>query len=103
MGVMDTDPQVLTNLQEIRSLLQALVTIGIVIAAAVVIRVLLVMYSTWRQIQKKGSRTRRRPCTGTANWTIWSRLVMNGPPSIPQIPIRTTTSASWSSIEATMR
>jgi hypothetical protein len=54
MGVMDTDPQVLTNLQEIRSLLQALVTIGIVIAAAVVIRVLLVMYSTWRQIQKEG-------------------------------------------------
>jgi hypothetical protein len=50
----NTDPQVLTSLEDIRGLLQTLVTIGIVIAVVVVIRTSLVGYSTWREIRKEG-------------------------------------------------
>lgn len=51
---MDTNPQVLASLEEIRSLLHSLVTIGIVIVVVVVIRTLLVGYSAWREIRKEG-------------------------------------------------
>ena len=51
---MEASPQVLARLEEIRGLLQTLVTIGIVIAIAVIIRTMLVWYSTWREIRKEG-------------------------------------------------
>jgi hypothetical protein len=51
---MEPNSQTLTSLEEIRGLLQALVTIGIVIAVAVVIRVLLAVYTMYRQIRREG-------------------------------------------------
>jgi hypothetical protein len=51
---MNADPQVLASLEEIRNLLHTLVTIGAVIAFAVVIRTVLVAYSAWREIKKEG-------------------------------------------------
>jgi predicted Zn-dependent protease len=51
---MDTDSQALSNLEEIRRLLQVLVYIGLVIASAVAIRTLLYIWATWRQIRSEG-------------------------------------------------
>ena len=51
---METDPQILGTLEDIRRLLQVLTWISAIIAAAVTVRLIIYAYVTWRQVKSEG-------------------------------------------------